>query len=531
MKYIEICFNVWLICNLQLELLKQPTMTAQSEYNIEFLSQDQLPKSITQAAPDTPLIVDFDETLFLLNSSAEYLNSLRPRFIAAIILKVLSFLKPWRFLVKSSKDSEVRDWFLIFFMTLCLPWNLFLWPKAAKKFAQNYSNTELITELNKNNDTNLIIATLGFQFVVEPILKFMPLNYNQLISCRFWQGSSDRQKGKLAMVQESIKQEQISTGILITDSLDDEPLLKEVAKPFLITWSQAKYNSPMADVYFPLYYLERIKRPGEDYLLRAVLLDDFPIIFIAFSWLSPQPILHGIATLFLLISFWCIYEFGYYENDLVAEKYEAQPQLSNSYRDYKHTVNWWKPWIWAVAIASIGIFILEASQSATSIWDWGWLQNSRAILDNGILLGLYWIGFLLVSRFCFWVYNYVNKKTRIWLYFVLQITRYFGFLVVTATNIVGMVALLCHTFTRSISYIIYRYSGGAKGNWPDIPEQFLKLWLFTIMIIGLSIADADLSILISWQTAAFTLWFLMRARNQIIKIIKDIKLIRQDGAN
>ena len=64
-------------------------MKAQSEYNFKFLSQEQLPQSITQAAPDTPIVVDFDETLFLLNSSAEYLNSLRPRFIAAIILKIL----------------------------------------------------------------------------------------------------------------------------------------------------------------------------------------------------------------------------------------------------------------------------------------------------------------------------------------------------------------------------------------------------------------------------------------------------------
>ncbi len=506
-------------------------MKTQSEYDSEFLSQDQLAKSIAQASPDTSVIVDFDETLFLLNSSAEYLNSLQPRFIAAIILKFLSFTKPWRFLIKSSQDSEVRDWFLILFMTLLFPWNIFLWQKTAKKLAQNYSNNQLITELHKNHNTNIIIATLGFEFVVEPVLKFMSINYNQLISCRFWQGASDRQKGKLAMIQQSIKQEQISTGILITDSLDDEPLLKEVAKPFLITWSRAKYNSPMADIYFPLYYLEKIKRPGDNYFFKAIILDDLPILFLAFSWLSPQPILNGISILFFVISFWCIYEFGYYENDLVAEKYEDHPRLSKSYQNYKHTVNWWKPWIWALLFATIGIVALEGSQRATSIFDWGWLQNSTEILNNGILPGLYWIGFLLVSRFCFWVYNYVNKKTRIWLYLILQITRYCGFLVVTATNIVGMSALLSHMFTRSISYLMYRYSGGTKQSWPDLPEQFLKLSLFTTMIIGLSIADSDWSILIGWQTLAFVLWFLLRSRKQTLKIIKEFKLIGEDGSN
>ncbi|ELS04637.1 hypothetical protein Xen7305DRAFT_00043730 [Xenococcus sp. PCC 7305] len=507
-------------------------MKAQSEeFNLELLPQEQLSPSIKQAPPNTSIIVDFDETLFLLNSSAEYLNSLQPRFIAAIILKVLSFTKPWRFLIKSSKDSEVRDWFLIIFLTLLLPWNIFLWQNTAKKFARNYSNYELITELSKNNKTNLIIATLGFQFVVEPILKSMAIEYNQLISCRFWQGASDRKKGKLAMVQESMKDEQISEGMLITDSLDDESLLKEVAYPFLITWSKAQYNSPMADIYFPLYYLEKIKRPGENYLLKAILLDDFPILFLAFSWLSPQPVLHGISIIFLAISFWCIYEYGYYENDLVAEKYENDPQISQNYLDYKHSANWWIPWIWSIAFGGIGIVFLEASRQATSIFDWGWLQNSNLGLDDGISLGIYWIGFLLVSRLCFWVYNYVNKKTRIWLYLLLQITRYCGFLVVTASNIVGMSALLCQIFVRSISYIIYRYAGGTKKSWPDLPEQFLKLLLFVPMIVGLSIVTADWSILFGGQTLAFLLWFLLRSRNQTRKIIGDFKLLRQDGAN
>ena len=506
-------------------------MKAQSEYNIEFLTHEQLPKSITQATPDTPLIVDFDETLFLLNSSAEYLNSLQPRFIAAIILKFLSLIKPWRFLFRSGKDSEVRDWFLILFMTLILPWNIFLWPKTAKKLAENHSNQELITELNKNNNTNLIIATLGFQFVVEPILKFMPIDYSQLIACRFWQGARDRQKGKLVMVKESIKQEQISTGILITDSLDDEPLLKEVAKPFLITWRQAKYNSPMSDIYLPFYYVERIKRPGENYFIKGILLDDFPLIFIAFSWLSPQPILHGISMLFLMISFWCIYEFGYYENDLVAEKYEDQPRLSKNYQNYKHSVSWWKPWIWAFVLGDIGILFLEASQRASSIFDWGWLQNKSVVLNDCTLLVLYWLGFLLVSRFCFWVYNYVNKKTRIWLYPVLQITRCCGFIVVTATNIVGITALLSNIFIRRMSYVMYRYSGGTKQSWPSLPEQFLKLLFFTTMIIGISIVDSDLSILTGWHALAVALWYLLRARNQMRKLIKDFKPIAQDGSN
>ena len=232
-----------------------------------------------------------------------------------------------------------------------------------------------------------------------------------------------------------------------------------------------------------------------------------------------------------MISFWCIYEYGYYENDLVAEKYEDKPRLSKSYQAYKHTVSWWQPWIWAVISGIIGILFLEASQLATSLFDWGWLRNTNQILDNGLKLMVYWLEFLLASRLCFWVYNYVNKKTRIWLYLVLQVTRYCGFLVVTAINIVGISALLSHIFTRSISYILYRYSGGTKKSWPDLPEKFIRFLLFLPMIIGLSIAESNFSIFFSWQTLAFILYFLVRSKKDTLGIIRQFKLINQDGTN
>ena len=94
-----------------------------------------------------------------------------------------------------------------------------------------------------------------------------------------------------------------------------------------------------------------------------------------------------------------------------------------------------------------------------------------------------------------------------------------------------MSALIAHIFTRSFSYIMYRYSGGNIENWPKLPEQFLKLILFILVVSGLSIAESNWSIVLGWQTLAFLLWFLIRSKNQTLKIISQFKLISQDGAN
>ena len=51
------------------------------------------------------------------------------------------------------------------------------------------------------------------------------------------------------------------------------------------------------------------------------------------------------------------------------------------------------------------------------------------------------------------------------------------------------------------------------------------------MVIGLSLAESDWSIVLGWQTLAFVLWFLIRSKNQTLKIISQFKLISQDGAN
>ena len=207
---------------------------------------------IKNANRNTTIILDFDETLLLRNSTAEYINSLRPRLVGFVLIKLIYTIEPWVWLPHPYRGDKVRDWFLVVVPTILLPWTLLFWQNKAKKLAQEYSNTELISAVNSNAEATIVVASLGFKFIIEPILQHLPIKYDLLVSCRFWR-AGDRTLGKLLMMQEVLSESEIKSAILVTDSEDDLPLLQVVKQPCFVIWSLAKYVMPFQD--FWLYSL------------------------------------------------------------------------------------------------------------------------------------------------------------------------------------------------------------------------------------------------------------------------------------
>ena len=62
----------------------------------------------------------------------------------------------------------------------------------------------------------------------------------------------------------------------------------------------------------------------------------------------------------MLIFSWCIYEIGYIENDLVAEKFEVNPILPSTYLQYKQQINFWQFLAYSLILAILGIIFLIA---------------------------------------------------------------------------------------------------------------------------------------------------------------------------
>lgn len=499
---------------------------------ISLIRKSEAIKSIKTVAKNTPIIIDFDETLFLRNSTAEYLDSLRPRLIGLLLLKFLYSIQPWNWFPKPFRGSKTRDWFLVVVSTILLPWTFLLWRRKAQKLAEEYGNQELIDAINKNRNASVTVATLGFNFIINPILKFIPIRYDTIIGCRFWQGAKDRRQGKLAMLQKCLSPDAIASATVITDSYEDMPLLQAVAKPCWVIWPEAKYIPPLKDIYLPFFYLEKVKRVGENYIFKVILWDDVPILFLAFSWQANHPLTHGLGLLSLLISFWCIYEIGYYENDRVAEKYEEKPKLSITYHTYKHVMETRYPWLWAGIFGILGVALLTKGQDITLLFSLDPYSSKFEAISPILLPSIFWLGFLLLLRFCFWGYNHLNKYTRTWLYLPLQSFRYYGFLAVTATNIVGTSLLSSHILARSMLYIVYRYSGGNVDNWPkQIPEKLLRWSIFMFILGAIVIGSRNFALWENWQTGAIIVWCIFQAKGQILRMLRQVKPVFKDGSN
>ena len=316
-------------------------------------------------------------------------------------------------------------------------------------------------------------------------------------------------------------------------------LFNRSTQEFSIVSKQAKYNIPMKNIYFPLVYIHKVKRVNQNYIVDLILLDDFPLFVLAFSWVSSLPILNAIGIFCLMLSFWCIYEYGYYENDLVAEKYEQKPVLSHTYYKRLITIQWWQSWIWSLVIGLLGVYCIVVSDIVTLdisfsfpeittslVLRWNTIDESYRDFVNLFSKAFYkWFCFLLVSRCGFFVYNYVNKPTRIWLYPLLQSFRYCGILTVAATNIVGACIIMSYVLARSTTYIVYRYSGGNPNDWPKLQDWFLRLIFFCLFICAFSIVESKPSLIFNWQTVVLVGWWLKKCRRQAMEILQNIKPI------
>lgn len=250
---------------------------------------------------------------------------------------------------------------------------ILVWQYRVKRLAKTYWNQSLIKAVSQDPNAQIVIATLGFRWIVTPLLRHFPVTLTQqtkpnIVACGFWRGAADRAKGKLKLVAEAIGESAIALAIVITDSEQDAALLAAAQTPCLVTWPDAEYVPAMSDLYVPLLYAQKIKNPHKSHILKRVIASHWSILVIAISFLSPPPFLNVVGLLMLNLSCWSIYEIGYWENDVIGEKYEAKPKLSENYARHKgqlklHTA---LPWYRAIGIAIPALILVEASKQPSA---------------------------------------------------------------------------------------------------------------------------------------------------------------------
>lgn len=285
--------------------------------------------------------------------------------------------------------------------------------------------------------------------------------------------------------------------------------------------------------YIPLLYSEKVKRPNKNYFLNNIIGEDFVIILLSFTYSSLHPLFSIIGLFLLQISFWCIYELGYIENDVIGEKFEEKAILSHNYKNYEHLKSSWQPWAWSIVLSLAGIFALSKDgMIVDKVFMPLPMVNLGANVNWTIQELFIWVAFLIVLRVTFKIYNHINKQSRVWFYSILQAFRYCGFLVVVTTNTIGLMFLLSSILTRSIQYVLYRYLGGKSNSWPmDFPRYFFCLIIYILLICSFALNERDLSLVINPHVLLISGFCILRGLKHFYNVFIHFLPVSEDGSN
>jgi len=434
-----------------------------------------------------PLLLDLDETLYLRNSTEDFIDSAQPRLPALLLMRALDAIKPWRW----TGGDVTRDVWRVRAVLACFPRIGRRWKSRVAALATDHSNRRLLAAL-ATPGTTPIIATAGFAPIVAPLVAALGLPQAQIVAARL-STFADRRDGKLHMALGALGDDTVRRALVLTDSAQDLTLLDACARPLRAVWPEARHANALSSVYLPGQYLTLVKRPGARYIVRGILQEDFAFWVLSSVALAALPLLHVLGLLFLLVSFWAIYERGYVDNDLVAARFEADPKLSTAFADAPVATPRWQPWVWALGCGAVGTLLLR--------W-----PDRPAPMDFAA-----WAGVLLATHAWFTAYNRFDKGTRVWLFAGLQFARSAAFVVLVPIVPVGAAALGAHVLAKWVPYHVYRLGGK---EWPEAPFHLIRLLFFVVLALFLAFADG-LAVLWNGTALALLAWSTYRARQEL----------------
>jgi hypothetical protein len=434
-----------------------------------------------------PILLDLDETLYLRNSTEDFIDSAHPRLLALMSMRLLDAVKPWRW----TGGEVTRDVWRVRAILLCFPWTDRCWRARVAQLGAKFANLRLIAAL-QTPGTSPIVTTTGFLPIVEPLIAALGLPRARIVAARL-SNFADRRDGKLQMAIGALGDPTVREALVLTDSAQDLTLLDACARPLRAVWPEAHYRRALSGVYLPGQYLTHVKRPGEHYLVRGILQEDFAFWVLTSIALATAPAAHVLGLLLLLASFWTIYERGYVDNDVIAERFELQPKLSAAFIESPVATPPWQPWAWALACSVIGIFVLR--------W-----PGTPVFADL-----LTWTAVLIATHAWFLMYNRFDKGTRVWLYAGLQVARSAAFVALVPIAPIGPIALGAHVLAKWVPYCVYRVGG--KG-WPEAPFHLIRLLFFVVLALLLALSGGA-AVLLDWSAAAILGWNVFRARHEL----------------
>lgn len=422
---------------------------------------------------------DFDNTLFLDNSTNLYFNSIRPRWLVCLIFYFLNVVFD-RFKI----DRFIwEDYIKTVICIYLFPLSYFRWKyRTAKYFAKELINEELLLNEPKENRKYIVIS-FGHKEIIEPLLKHMGIDYELICSKILFNPKNIRKKGKLYYIEQFLNEGDKENCLFVTDSKDDLELLDYFKHSFLLVWRK---QTPVSfhNVYLPLKYTARCKYNVKNILWNQHIGEDFIVLVLAFGLYMPLDL---IAIFMLFISFFSVYEMGYYENDFSASRNEEKPSLSGRQKEFLNYPIYKSGVLWALVTSFIGVYFL----------------SDKFFQDYSLWLCIL-CGLFLIFR----IFNNINVRQRIYLFPFLQLFKTFSYSLFFKLNPIGMILLFAQVMRQTTNYIVYRTNGEVK----TFKRQNHRMLIFIVLLVCFIVANLiHISDLLSIQFFIVMLWLLQRA--------------------
>ena len=435
--------------------------------------------AVRACPPDDVIVVDFDHTLFLGNSTELFIQEARPAAMAIILDSLATRL--FKAVCGKAAYQRWRDFVRVATIIFLMPWALITWRSRAKKIVSKRINNCLMDALKAAQSKQIVIASLGFKEVIRPLLEAAGMKYELIASSILSPARHLRRVGKAHAVAAAIGQKAIQTSLVITDSLDDLDLLRSTNNGWLVPCqTPPELHSASPPVYVPLRYTAEGKSPGKDILWNQYFGEDFFVYLLAYSW--TLAILPAALPFFLAVI--TVYEIGYYENDFVAAKKEKSPTLSTTHAQFAGYPIW-QAWLWALPLGLCAAALLPGSFTI----------NSLLILL--ILIGI---------RAIFWLHNRTAPVLRIWVYPFLQVAKTCALLPFIGVSIAGGTLLVAQIMRQVTNYNIYR----AEGDTSKFRRQSHRLIIFVLLSVILLLSGVSLSHFLTLQAVLIMAWIVFR---------------------
>lgn len=491
---------------------------------LETATVGQLERALEVHPADDLIIVDLDETLWLRNSTEAFLDHARPRLVVASLLALIDVLRPWRLTAKHKRARATfvwRDWLRVLMILILTPWNYWRWRRDGPEIARAARNEQLLACLERYDQGCgtrglTVVASHGFAAIVAPLVQGL-LPGASIVAASLALGWRQRAAGKWAALTARFDKAELRRALFLTDHEEhDADVVRQVARPLVLRWPGARFEPACARSYTPFRYTTKGKHAGRNYLIRVFLGIDCMVLMLASVPVAVAPFTTMLAYLFLILSFFVIFEIGYHENDLLGAEREESPRLTEARVRELGTMVESEAWCAAFLLALPGIVLLAIWEPSGWVGSGGWLGRSAELMVLwGLVLG--------ATRGLFALFNRIDKSSRVLIYLPLQAMKGIGVVCILGlpVSIVGMELLIAQPIARWIPYITYRTSG----DWMETPDRLYRLILFTVLFAA-TVPFVPWATTPLWPIALIFGWCLLHARHDILAAWRHWHLLK-----